>query len=452
MPLSAADLHAPILNHLYLYGEITLNQIQRLRKEIERIEASSSMSIDGITVYSKPNPVLLHINSFGGNLSAGISGIRLLRTSKVPVYTIVDGVAMSAAATIFAAGLRRYAYPNSMILIHQHWSGSDEKANRHEDSVADSRLSTATYEQYRRFYLEVSKMDGATLDGLLARDKILSANESKKLGLLDEIISAVSTSVLKSLSKNTFEKITPSDLNAAVKLTQSKRHVLDVNKRLNDIKIPDDDEGDDDDDDDSSSTNSKDHCLSIVKGISLLNRMSTSQLVIVPDNDESSSKGSFSYSGIPRPIKLHIPEFLPFDDEDDYFALIPLSGAIGASLLPIVSIIDGNCETQGVLLSLMCHERWVSKYSILHFDFRYLHTKSPKHVDAVVNTKTIKEFIQKLFKTKTKLPTEISSALFTKSHVVNSTQALEYGIADGCLDDNASLSPRRSIVTSSIST
>lgn len=451
MPLSAADLHAPIMNHLYLYGEITLKQIQRLRGEIERIEASSSMNIGGITVFSKPNPVLLHIHSFGGNLSAGISGIRLLRASKVPVYTIVDGVAMSAAATIFAAGLRRYAYPNSMILIHQHWSGSDEKAIRHEDAVAESRLSTATYEQYRRFYLEVSKMDSVTLDGLLARDKVLSASECRKLGLLDEIIPAVSNSVLKNLAKHTFDKLTPSDLSAAVKVTPSKRHLLDVNKRLNDIKIPDEDDGDDGEGDDEAEVESKDHSLSIVKAISLLNKMSTSQL-IVTDNDDNPSKPLFSYNGIPRPIKLHIPEYLPLADADDYFALIPLSGAIGASLLPIVSIIDGNCETQGVLLSLMCHERWVYKYSILHFDFRYLQTHSPKHVDAVVNTKTMKEFIHKLFKTKTKLPPAILSTLFTKSHVVNSAQALEYGIADGCLDDNGSLGPRRSIVTSSIST
>ena len=351
---------------------------------------------------------------------------------------------MSAAADILLAGHVRYAYPDALVLMHQHWE-LVRAIKRHEDNVVDSKVSTAYYEQYKRYYLANSKLDGPGLDKLLARDRYLTAPECKKLGLVDDVIIPPASATLKAFAKDNYESMSPGELLAAA----DPKPGLDINRRLNVVPIFSHmSHGEEDDDDDgyeeSEQRIMKDPermCLFAVQAISLINKTMTTTIM-------SPSRGGVnSFTGIPRPIKLTIPE-LPFGDRPDVSTIIPMISAITFSIVPVVSIVESNCDFSCLLLAMVCHERWIYHYSVLHVDFRYFGEKSHKHIDSVSNTKVTKEFITRLFKSRSKLPPEIMRELFQQSFIFDAKQALQYGLVDGIIDDKSrSIHPSRAVIT-----
>ena len=281
--LTASDLHSPEFNHLYMYGEVTKESVNRLNASIETFERPVTLSLSKeFRVISTAKPIMLHINSGGGDSSAVISAVRNIRNSKVPVYTIVDGIAMSAAADILLAGHVRYAYPDALVLMHQHWE-LVRAIKRHEDNVVDSKVSTAYYEQYKRYYLANSKLDGPGLDKLLARDRYLTAPECKKLGLVDDVIIPPASATLKAFAKDNYESMSPGELLAAA----DPKPGLDINRRLNVVPIFSHmSHGEEDDDDDgyeeSEQRIMKDPermCLFAVQAISLINKTMTTTIM-----------------------------------------------------------------------------------------------------------------------------------------------------------------------------
>ena len=444
--LTASDLHSSDFNHLYMYGEVSKESVNRLNASIENFERPVTMNLaKDLKIISTAKPIMLHINSGGGDSSAVISAVRNIRNAKVPVYTIVDGIAMSAASDILLAGHVRYAYPDALVLMHQHWEFV-RAVKRHEDNVVDSKVSSAYYEQYKRYYLANSKLDGPGLDKLLARDRYLTAAECKKLGLVDEVIAPPTSVSLKAFAKDNYESMSHGELLAAA----LPKPGVDITRRLNAVPIfsqmtsHDDEDDEDEDSNESEQRHLKDPelmCLLAVQSIALINRAMTTTIM------SSSRGGVSSFSGTPRPIKLTIPD-IPFGDRPEVSTMIPMISAISFSIVPVISIVESNCDFSCLLLALVCHERWIYHYSVLHVDFRYFSEKSQKHVDSVANTKVIKEFILRIFKSRAKLPPEIIKELFQQSFVFDAKQALQYGLVDGIIDDQSrTIHPSRAIIT-----
>ena len=72
--LTASDLHSPEFNHLYMYGEVTKESVNRLNASIETFERPVTLSLSKeFRVISTAKPIMLHINSGGGDSSAVIS-------------------------------------------------------------------------------------------------------------------------------------------------------------------------------------------------------------------------------------------------------------------------------------------------------------------------------------------------------------------------------------------
>lgn len=437
MRIAPLDLHNYLrgLNHLYLYGDITREAIAQLEIQIEKLNEPFAIDHYDYQIISQANPILLHINSFGGELSAGLTGIRLLKSSTIPIYTIIDGVAMSAAATIFAAGQVRYGFDSSILMIHQHWENVMGKF-RHEDVVSNSDLSKALYEQYKKFYLQNSKLKSEELDSLLAHDRFLTAEESRRAGIVDYIVPSLPMSTIKNIARANYEKVNPLHLKQVVKPQSDYTHTR-KNQLFTTLTIP------------SDMSFSKNPCVisfQIVNAIHSINVISMTTVMLPNKNFMQ------SYSGVARPIRLLIPE-VPFglSDINAFFAILPIINAIKTSSVPIVSLIDGNCNKMSVLLSLVCHERWVYRYSVLDFDFRYMQDKGDKIIDTAVNTKKLQSFIFKLFKTRTKLKEQQLKQLFQSPFVFTADTAVQHGLVDGIFDDsqigNSHIANERSIIT-----
>ena len=170
-------------NHIYLYDQISQQSMVELAMAIRQAEIDC---IKQHTLYGgdAPQPIHLHINSFGGDAYAGLAGLGHIKACKVPVYTYVEGSVASAATFLSMAGHRRYMTKHSFMLIHQistWFSGTYENLKDEKESI------DALMEMLLNFYKDNSKMKKRDLTNLLKRDLWLTPTQCLAWGLIDGV-------------------------------------------------------------------------------------------------------------------------------------------------------------------------------------------------------------------------------------------------------------------------
>ena len=131
--------------------------------------------------------VNLYINSPGGDVSALLAIYDTMQYIKPPVSTIVMGQAASAAAVLLLAGApgKRFALPHSRVLLHQPHGGAEGQAVDIEIQAKEITRSRQLLERL------ISQHTGQPIDKVAKdtdRDFILTAEEAKEYGVIDEII------------------------------------------------------------------------------------------------------------------------------------------------------------------------------------------------------------------------------------------------------------------------
>lgn len=133
--------------------------------------------------------ISVYINSPGGSITAGMAIYDTMQFVKPDVVTYCVGQAASIASLLLTAGApkKRYSLPNSRILIHQPWlsglSGQATDIDIHAKEIL--RMRAVLNELYVHH-------TGQPLDKIekdMERDFIMSAEQAKEYGLIDEIIS-----------------------------------------------------------------------------------------------------------------------------------------------------------------------------------------------------------------------------------------------------------------------
>ena len=133
--------------------------------------------------------ISLYINSPGGSITAGMAIYDTMQFVRPSVVTICVGQAASIAALLLTAGAakKRFSLPNSRILIHQPWmsglSGQATDIDIHAKEILRMRSVINKL---------LADHSGQTLEKIekdVERDFIMSAQQSKDYGLIDEIIS-----------------------------------------------------------------------------------------------------------------------------------------------------------------------------------------------------------------------------------------------------------------------
>jgi ATP-dependent Clp protease protease subunit len=132
--------------------------------------------------------ISLYINSPGGSITAGMAIYDTMQFVRPNVVTICVGQAASIAALLLTAGApkRRFALPNSRILIHQPWmsglSGQATDIDIHAKEILRMRsVINHLLAQHSGQAMEKVEKD-------VERDFIMSAQQAKDYGLIDEII------------------------------------------------------------------------------------------------------------------------------------------------------------------------------------------------------------------------------------------------------------------------
>jgi ATP-dependent Clp protease protease subunit len=131
--------------------------------------------------------VSLYINSPGGSVSAGLSIYDTMQFIKPDVSTLCMGLAASMAAFLLAAGAKgkRFALPNSKIMIHQPMGGAQGQAT---DIEIHAREILKTREQLNRILAERSGQPLEKVQADTERDYFMSAGEAAEYGLIDQVI------------------------------------------------------------------------------------------------------------------------------------------------------------------------------------------------------------------------------------------------------------------------
>jgi len=129
----------------------------------------------------------VYINSPGGSITAGMAIYDTMQFIRPDVTTICVGQCASMGALLLAAGAKgkRFALPNSRILIHQPSGGSQGQAT-------DIRIQAEEILRMRELTSQIiAKHTGQTYERVerdVERDKIMSAMQAKEYGLIDEVI------------------------------------------------------------------------------------------------------------------------------------------------------------------------------------------------------------------------------------------------------------------------
>ena len=133
--------------------------------------------------------IYLYINSPGGSITSGMAIYDTMQYIKPDVSTICIGMAASMGAFLLSSGApgKRFALPNSEIMIHQPLGGFQGQAT---DIDIHARRILKIKETLTRTMSESTngKVDYETMVQMCERDNFMSADEALNIGLIDEVI------------------------------------------------------------------------------------------------------------------------------------------------------------------------------------------------------------------------------------------------------------------------
>jgi len=153
-------------------------------------EMSANLIVAQLLFLESENPekdISFYINSPGGSVSAGLAIYDTMQFVKPDVSTLCIGQAASMGAFLLAAGAKdkRFALPNSRVMIHQPMGGfqgqaSDVEIHAREILYLRSRLN--------ELMAKHTGQDVKTIEHDTDRDNFLSAEEAVKYGLVDKVL------------------------------------------------------------------------------------------------------------------------------------------------------------------------------------------------------------------------------------------------------------------------
>lgn len=182
-----------------IFSRLLKDRIILLSEEVN--DATASLVVAQLLFLESEDPdkdIFLYINSPGGSITSGMAIYDTMQYIKPDVSTICIGMAASMGAFLLAAGTKgkRYALPNSEIMIHQPLGGFQGQAT---DIDIHARRIIRTKETLNRI---LSERTGQPLEKLKAdveRDYFMTAEEAKSYGIIDEVI--VKNDIIKKANK-----------------------------------------------------------------------------------------------------------------------------------------------------------------------------------------------------------------------------------------------------------
>ncbi len=173
-----------------IFSRLLNDRIVMLTDEVN--DTTSSLVVAQLLYLEGQDPskdVSLYINSPGGSVTSGLAIYDTMQYIKCDVSTICMGMAASMGAFLLAAGAKgkRYALPNSDIMIHQPSGGTQGQAS-------DIKIQAEHMLRIKKKLNEIlSERTGQPLDVIMRdteRDNFMTADEAVRYGLIDKVIAS----------------------------------------------------------------------------------------------------------------------------------------------------------------------------------------------------------------------------------------------------------------------
>ena len=170
-----------------IYSRLLEDRIVFLNGEIN--DTTANLVIAQLIYLEGKDPdkdIMMYINSPGGSVVSGMAIFDTMNYIKCDVCTVCVGMAASMAAILLSSGAKgkRFALPNSEVMIHQPLGGFSGQASDikiHADHIIKTK------KQINKILSENTGMPIETIEKDTDRDNFMSAEEAKKYGLIDKI-------------------------------------------------------------------------------------------------------------------------------------------------------------------------------------------------------------------------------------------------------------------------
>ncbi len=172
-----------------IFSRLLNDRIIMLNGQVD--DASASVIIAQLLFLEGQDPdkdISFYINSPGGSVSAGLAIYDTMQYIKCDVSTICMGMAASMGAFLLSAGAKgkRYALPNSEIMIHQPLGGAQGQAS---DIIIHADHIKRTRSNLNRILSENTGKPIEVIERDTERDNFMTAAEAADYGLIDKVIS-----------------------------------------------------------------------------------------------------------------------------------------------------------------------------------------------------------------------------------------------------------------------
>ena len=175
----AFDIYSRLLKEriIFLTGEVNDQVASLICAQLLFLEAENAKK-----------EISFYINSPGGVVTSGLAILDTMNYIKCPVSTVVMGQAASMGSLLLCCGAkgRRFALPNSRVMIHQPSGGFQGQAT---DIEIHAKEILSIKARLKQIYVEQTGQPLSVIEQAMERDNFMTAEEAKKFGLVDEVIS-----------------------------------------------------------------------------------------------------------------------------------------------------------------------------------------------------------------------------------------------------------------------
>jgi len=174
-----------------IYSRLLKDRIIFLGTPVNDVVANSIIAqLLFLAAQDPDKDISLYINSPGGSITAGMAIYDTMQFIKPDVSTICVGMAASMGAFLLTAGAigKRYALPNSEVMIHQPLGGAEGQAS---DIEIRAKRIIKMRENLNKILAERSGQPFERVDKDTDRDYFMSAAEAQAYGLIDKVIERI---------------------------------------------------------------------------------------------------------------------------------------------------------------------------------------------------------------------------------------------------------------------
>lgn len=392
------------VQHIYFYGEVDQDSVQKLREDIVEANKTPQANADnGVKTVSKP--IVIHIHNPGGDAYLGLTLPNWLRESRLPIAVMVDGYACSATTPLLVSAPYRVMHSHAFVMIHE---GSmvfpSPVAIKFADfNFLNDSVTNVLEKHYLAAYKENTDIPEDVLKDLLTRDKFIDSAMCKEWNVVDRVIEINRDHTQKHWLQyyenhpDMVQKIDP------LLWKINYNHIYLYNNSTPEIAL------------DKSNIS---RIMDLKKVITPLQRVLETSVNV----------------RTPKPVVLHSNMYM-FPDKANLYDMAAVMIRIALSRVPIISIIDTNIELLTALPCIMCHKRYMYKNTNMIVQLVFHHSNHGIYYhDMKENTEMMRSTIRRILEQNTRLPKAILDNLFEKRMIFSAEQCKSYGIIDEIIE------------------